>query len=76
MDKRRRRGDGSESYESPYVPNAFDHLSAAKRSNHNAGPEARTDRTDLSGRKTLEPSSDAQERALESIAHLHEPETQ
>jgi hypothetical protein len=76
MDKWRRRGDRSESYESPYVPNAFDHLSATKRSNHNTRPEARTDRTNLSGRKALDPSPDAQECPLESITHLHEPETQ
>jgi hypothetical protein len=76
MDKWRRRGDRSESHESPYVPNAFDHLSATKRSNHNTSPEAGTDRTNLSGRKALNPSPDAQERPLEGITHLHQAESQ
>src|ERR1700740_3163238 len=76
MEKRRGRGDGSESNESPDMADAFDHSSTAQRSDYDTGPETCADRADLSWRKPLDPTTDAKQRPLKSITHLHQAETQ
>ena len=76
MQERRCRGDRSKSHEGPNVAHALDQLSTAQRSNHDTDPEACSDRTNLSRREALNSTANAQECALQRIAHLHESETQ
>jgi hypothetical protein len=64
------RGDRSKSYEDPYVTDALNHFFEAQRSKHDTGPEACTNRTNLSDRKPLDSTPNAQERALQCIANL------
>ena len=69
-------GDCSKGRESSNVANPPYHSRGAQRSNNDAGPEARPDRTDLSQGKALNFAADAENRALKRIARLHQPEAQ
>jgi hypothetical protein len=57
------------------VTDSQNQASAIERSNHDTDPQACADPADLRGREALHLTPNAQERPLQGITHLHEPET-
>jgi hypothetical protein len=72
--QRDRRSNRSQCGESPNVTDAPDHRCTAERAQDDPTPKACSDNSYFGWREALGASPDAQQRALQSIAYLHEGE--
>jgi len=76
VEKRYRRSNGPKRCESSNVTDPADYRSASQRSKYDSTPKTRSNQSHFSWRKTFDAAADAQQRALQGVAHLHERETE
>ncbi len=72
MEERGRCRDRRQRCEGAGVAHLLDHAPGIERADHDAAPEGGAHGSDLGGRELLDASPHAEQRALQSIADLHE----